>query len=135
MPILLHDECVSLIPCMRNDIRLEVYPDSETEASGSLYLDDGASFEFSDRDTKSARLTYKYADNEVTVSFEHGAQYADIPNVASVVIYGVAGAPQSATTTDGSTKLSFVQNASTDSVYVILPAGTKASDVSVKLVF
>lgn len=41
LPILLHDDCFSLIPCMRNDIRLEVYPDSEGNASGSLYFDDG----------------------------------------------------------------------------------------------
>ena len=58
---------------MRNDIRLEVFPDSSLEASGSLYLDDGASFEFTDKDTKSARLSYKYADNSVTVNYEHGA--------------------------------------------------------------
>ena len=93
LPILLHDGCVSLIPCMRNDIRLEVYPDSDGQASGSLYLDDGASYEFVERDSKSARLTLNYSDGEVSVSFEHGSSYQDIPNVASVVIYGVSQAP------------------------------------------
>ena len=73
LPILLHDDCVSLIPCMRNDIRLEVYPDSEGNASGSLYLDDGSSFEFSDRESKSARLSFSYNDGNLSVVFEHGS--------------------------------------------------------------
>ena len=60
---------------MRNDVRLEVYPDATGEASGSLYLDDGSSFEFTDRDAKSARLSFAYADDAVSVSFEHGANY------------------------------------------------------------
>ena len=92
LPILLHDDCVSLIPCMRNDIRLEVYPDSEGNASGSLYLDDGSSFEFTDRDSKSARLSFSYSDTTLSVTFDHGTNYEDIPNVASVVIFGVSQA-------------------------------------------
>ena len=120
---------------MRNDIRLEIYPDSDFKASGRLYLDDGASFDFAHRNDKSARLIYYFEHNMVLINFERGSAYADFPNVASVVFYGVAEAPQSVTTIDGSTKLSFVHNASTDSVHVILPAGTWASDVSVKLVF
>ena len=135
MPILLHDDCVSLIPCMQNDIRLEVYPNSADKASGSLYLDDGASFEFTDRESKSARLNFQYSDDVVNVSFEHGDKYEGIPNVASVVIYGVNSTPKSATTADGSQELSIVQDIANESLYIVLPAGTKASEVSVKVNF
>lgn len=75
IPILLHDDCVSLIPCMLNDIRLEVYPSESGYAHGSLYLDDGSSFEFSDRDAKSARLGFNYGHDTVTVGIEHGDNY------------------------------------------------------------
>ena len=61
LPILLHEDCMSLLTCMRNDIRLEVYPDETYSAVGTLYLDDGSSFEYLDTDTKSARLSITYA--------------------------------------------------------------------------
>ena len=132
LPILLHDDCESLIPCMRNDIRLEVYPDSiYGAASGSLYLDDGASYEFTDRDNKSARLNINFANFALFVGVEHGNNYQDIPNVQSVVIYGVSEVPKSITTGDGS-ELAFVQDLAKESIHVIMPDNTKAKDVYVK---
>ena len=113
LPILLHDDCVSLIPCMRKDIRLEVYPDSEGNASGSLYLDDGSSFEFTNRESKSARLSFSYLDATLSVSFKYGSLYDDIPNVASVVIFGARSTPASVTTGVEMTKLSFINDFST----------------------
>ena len=46
IPILLHEGCMALLPCIRNPIRLEVYLDENDEASGELYLDDGETYEF-----------------------------------------------------------------------------------------
>ena len=46
IPILLHEDCMALLPCIRNPIRLEVYLDENDEASGELYLDDGETYEF-----------------------------------------------------------------------------------------
>ena len=46
LPILEHDDCMALLPCMGNDINLEVYPDQSDRASGFLYLDDGSSFDY-----------------------------------------------------------------------------------------
>ena len=63
----------------------------------------------------------------MSVSFEHGANYEDIPNVSSVVVYGVASAIKSATTADGSTKLQTVQDFTKDSLFVLLPEGVQAS--------
>jgi len=34
LPILLHEDCVSLLPCMDRPIRLEIYPDANGKASG-----------------------------------------------------------------------------------------------------
>mmetsp|Transcript_8344 Transcript_8344/g.10143 ORF Transcript_8344/g.10143 Transcript_8344/m.10143 type:complete len:194 (+) Transcript_8344:2267-2848(+) len=44
LPILLHDNCMALTKCISNKIRLEVYLDSDSKASGQLYTDDGVSF-------------------------------------------------------------------------------------------
>jgi len=41
LPILLHENCMALLPCMMNDISFEIYPDSTGKATGTLYLDDG----------------------------------------------------------------------------------------------
>lgn len=60
LPVLQHEDCMSLLPCMRNNITLEVYPvgSGDLEAYGDLYLDDGSSFNYTDQEAKSARLTY-----------------------------------------------------------------------------
>lgn len=46
LPIKEHKDCMALLPCMLHNIWLEVYPDTENKATGSLYLDDGYSYEF-----------------------------------------------------------------------------------------
>ena len=37
---------MALLPCMGNDIRLEIYPDASGLASGSLYLDNGETLDY-----------------------------------------------------------------------------------------
>jgi len=44
LPILLHDNCFALKKCIANKIKLEVYLDSDSKATGTLYTDDGVSF-------------------------------------------------------------------------------------------
>merc|ERR1712196_748386 len=58
LPILHHEDCMSLIPCMRNDVRLEVYPNSGLNATGELYLDDGYSFNYTMDTDHSAMLKF-----------------------------------------------------------------------------
>jgi len=43
LPILLHDDCMSILDCVENSIRVEVYLDQSGNAAGSLYVDDGES--------------------------------------------------------------------------------------------
>lgn len=43
MPILAHKRELSLMKAIKNNIKLEVYPDSHQYAIGVLYLDDGES--------------------------------------------------------------------------------------------
>ena len=46
IPILLHDGCMSLLPCMMNSIRLEIFLDKNGQAAGALYIDDGESYDY-----------------------------------------------------------------------------------------
>ena len=39
IPILLHENCMSLLSCINNPLRIEVYPDADGRAQGFLYLD------------------------------------------------------------------------------------------------
>jgi len=66
LPILQHDDCMALLPCMRNDITLEVYPDASGNALGSIYLDDGFSFFYTTNESASARLLFNMTQTQLT---------------------------------------------------------------------
>lgn len=46
IPVLLHDDCLALLTCIENPIRLEIYLDENDSATGWLYTDDGISYEY-----------------------------------------------------------------------------------------
>ena len=101
MPILLHDDCLALLKCLNNDIRLDIYLDTEMQAKGGLYLDDGTSFDYMDRQSGSIRLQFDFVDGVFTAKFVHGDSYDQVPDFASVVIYGIAKEPESVTNSEG----------------------------------
>ena len=133
LPILKHDDCLAILACINNDIRLEVYPDSGDEDSGMglLYLDDGRSFDYSiDADKNSAQMVFSYVGNRLLATLNVGTGYTDIPNVSEAVFYGMADAPKSVT--DGVGKaLTTVYESSTKTLYVQLSEDTKANDVDI----
>ena len=43
LPILAHKRELSLLKAIKNDVKLDIYPDSHSYAIGILYLDDGES--------------------------------------------------------------------------------------------
>ena len=94
LPIMMHDDCPSILACIGNDLKLEIYPDADSNATGTLYLDDGSSYEFVDKDAKSARVSYSYNGGMISTSLVHGDEYQNFPNVSSIVVYGVDQAPE-----------------------------------------
>ena len=50
MPTLLHDDCMAISKCINDKIRLDVYLDADSKASGQLYTDDGVSFKHVDEE-------------------------------------------------------------------------------------
>lgn len=39
--VLTHSDCMALSRCIKNDVRLEIYPEADGQAFSRLYLDDG----------------------------------------------------------------------------------------------
>ncbi len=101
LPILLHDDCLALLDCIKNDIKLDVYLDQTNQAHGSLYLDDGTSFDYMDKQSKLARFRFDYTDGTVESSVIFGDDYAGLPNVTSVKVFGIQSAPVSVQNSKG----------------------------------
>ena len=95
LPILLHEDCMALLPCIRNPVRLEVYLDENDEASGDLYLDDGETYEFQNNPDGHARIQFGYSGNMLTSSNIDGTNYVygEDQLVTQVVIYGFKSSP------------------------------------------
>ena len=109
LPILQHQDCMSLLYCMTNDIVLEVYPSTYNEAFGALYLDDYLSVDHTNNVSGSfARMKYSMdAAGHFTTSATYPADdtsYSAAPYVTKIVLYNVSRWPSSVgQTLDGAT--------------------------------
>ena len=94
IPILLHEDCVALLTCYQNPIRLEVYLDEDDSAKGWLYADDGTSFDYQE-DGGSANVQYKLEGNMLTSNMWHESSYEfpETQRITEVVIYGFHSKP------------------------------------------
>jgi len=66
LPILAHKRELSLLNAIKNNIRLDIYPDSHNFAHGMLYLDDGESMDH--LKGKNTLLSYKYMNSMLTAT-------------------------------------------------------------------
>ena len=130
LPILLHEDCMALLPCLQNDVRLEVYPDSNGSAKGDLYRDDGSSYDYStSRDALTAWHLFNFDGSSFTSNFAWGNTYLKVPNVATVVFYGITAQPTSIIN-DNSDSLPFIYESSTETLYVQINKGTPSFNVN-----
>ena len=58
LPLMNHKECFSIIQCLTQGFTLEVYPDGDSRATGSLYVDDGYSFDYASDEANSAMIAF-----------------------------------------------------------------------------
>lgn len=65
LPVLQHEHCISILSCMFNPIRLEVYLDEFGKAEGVLYTDDGETFEYQKHD-QYALVKFEYTDGKLS---------------------------------------------------------------------
>jgi len=91
LPILLHEDCMALLPCKAKDIRFEIYPDSTAKATGTLNLDDGETLYYL---SEKCRYTYSFDGSNFSVDDAPCPYLGDLPYVRTAVIYGVESAPQ-----------------------------------------
>jgi len=94
LPILQHENCMSLTPCIQNDISLEVYLDDNDEATGSLYIDDGESYEFQ-TNGQFAEISFSISGNTLKSSLSNGTLNVIGANqkVTKMSIYGFHSEP------------------------------------------
>lgn len=67
LPILLHDDCGSILECLANNVQLTVYLNQNGNASGSIYLDDGQSFEYQQGESGYRNVEYSF-DGEILLA-------------------------------------------------------------------
>lgn len=87
LPILLHENALSLLRAINNDISLEIYPTSQGEAEGNLVLDDGWSTKIDE-----SRFVFSYSSIG-TLSMTVEGVYKSGKKISSVSIYGVKSEP------------------------------------------
>ena len=92
IPILLHEECMALMACFHNKIRLDVYLDDFLEASGSLFADDGVSFKYA-TENSFAMVKFTFKENDVMylkseVVSKGSYEFPATQTVDTVAIYG-----------------------------------------------
>ncbi|TNV84333.1 hypothetical protein FGO68_gene5628 [Halteria grandinella] len=70
IPIKLHEGRLSLLEAKDDPIRLEIYLDPHGYAKGTLYLDDGSSFNYKESD-QFTLVTFVYSHNKLSYQFEN----------------------------------------------------------------
>jgi alpha 1,3-glucosidase len=71
LPLLIHDNCLSILSCINNPISLEIYLDENGEAIGEMYVDDGETFNYQQED-QSALIRFTFASNTLSSAFISG---------------------------------------------------------------
>jgi mannosyl-oligosaccharide alpha-1,3-glucosidase len=132
MPTLLHDDCYALTKCINDKIRLDVYIDDNGRASGSLYTDDGISFEH-ETDAAFAEVNFTY-DGGFRSSRVSDASKYDFPKsqtIDQVVIYGLSEEPNEVLQ-DGQEVPSYIFKRG--ALMIVLPGGVAPDQVNIELV-
>lgn len=85
---------MALLPCIQNAVSLEVYLDENDNASGSLYIDDGETFEYQ-TDGAYAEVSVSISGNTLRSYLADGsnAVFGDNQKVTKMSIYGFHSSP------------------------------------------
>lgn len=74
LPILKHEGCMALLSCFQNPILLRLFLDTDFNAYGNLYLDDGETLNYWS-DSGSALIKFNFESGTLTSYFEYGSGY------------------------------------------------------------
>ena len=94
MSTLLHDDCMAISTCIFDKIRLDVYLDNDSKASGKLYTDDGVSFKHVDNE-EFATVSFTFDGGFKAARTSDASKYSfpKSQTIDQVVIYGLTEAP------------------------------------------
>jgi len=127
LPLLLHDGCMSLLDCIDNSLRLEVYQNMYGMAEGYIYLDDGESNEHMNGEYEV--FEFEFSANRLSVSSISKESYVSTRTVDQVAVYGY-GLDPLAVTQDGKSLDWTFEN---DVLEITLPT-TQLRDVDIQIV-
>lgn len=116
LPLLQHEDCFALLACIQNSITLELYLDSNGNAYGSLYVDDGESFAYLN-ENGSSLIQFTYEWNTLTSSFASGSNYnfPETQRVTKIVIHGLESNP--AVVLGGNVEIDYLYDAEKKALY------------------
>ena len=85
---------MALLPCIQNAVSLEVYLDENDNASGSLYIDDGETFEYQ-TDGAYAEISVSISGNTLRSYLADGSNgvFGANQKVTKMSIYGFHSSP------------------------------------------
>ena len=94
-PVLLHDNCFALTKCFTSKLRLEVYLDADSKATGSIYTDDGVSFEHETDDAfELTSFTWDGTGfNSARTSEAKSYPFPESQTIDQIAVYGLTSAP------------------------------------------
>lgn len=133
MPVLLHDDCMAISKCIFDKIRLDVYLDSNGQASGSLYTDDGVSFEHTDGAFAEVSFTYDGSLKSSRVGGD-STKYS-IPKsqtIDQVFVHGFSEMPNAILQNGQQVPDYFFQKGS---LMIAMPGSTAPHEVNLEFVF
>lgn len=86
---------MAILACIKNEITLEVFNDKNGNSYGSLYLDDGESFNYLVDENASASIGFSYEFNTLSSYFFSGNAYAfpESQVVTKILIHGLESRP------------------------------------------
>lgn len=120
LPILEHDQCLALLPCMKNAINLEVYLDENDEASGSIYIDDGESLDYLNNDSTYAQVDISISGGTLKSQLVAGSDkiFGADQKVTMMTIYGFHSSPL--TVLAGAIETPFIYNPENEALMISL---------------
>lgn len=80
---------MALLSCINNDITLEVYPDANGHAQGSLYLDDGATFNYKDDKDASALIKFNFDGQSLSIVNTSESQRGANLTISKIQFFGI----------------------------------------------
>jgi hypothetical protein len=108
---------MSLLSCIDNPLRIEVYPDESGWGQGYIYLDDGETLDYQHKSNSHAWIQMTWTGNSLYLTniASNNYEFPLTQRVTSVAVYGIETAP--ALVTGGMYEIPYVYDPAIKAVF------------------